>query len=236
VTVTGNQVRAVTSTLASGGGTLLPYSFAQALAGQSGKTVHASATATWSGVQRAKVVPLAVSACEWDRTTNGGTTYSTTFTGPISVIRFHTGTGAADDCSAGPGHDFDGDDRLPGGFGWMRPGAGCELTLSAGDTASEKPGNSIPSGCDLADLVGTTVLLPIFDDVNGLGGANGRYHISGFAALRVTGYRFPGESAGSPRPCSSPNTCIGGYFTRFVTVAEGVGGPDLGATSVILVS
>lgn len=235
VEVDGSQVKVTTSTRASGGGTILPYSFAQALTGEAGKTVHATATATWSGLQRADVIPLAISLCEWDRATAGGTSFNTTFTGPPTVIFFHTGGPAGQDCAAGPGHDSDGDQRLPGGFGWME-GSDCSVNIAAGGVADEKPGASAPSDCDPSTLLGKTILLPIFDDVNGLGGVNGRYHIAGFGALRITGFRFPGTSAGTPRPCASPTTCIGGYFTRYVTPAEAVGGPDLGATSVILVS
>jgi hypothetical protein len=94
---------------------------------------------------------------------------------------------------------------------------------------------SASSGCDLAPLVGTEVLMPIFNDVNGLGGANGRYHIEGFAVFYVTGYRFPGKSGGAV-PCSAPVSCIGGYFSRFLTTAQAIGGPDLGASTVVLVS
>jgi Flp pilus assembly protein TadG len=228
------RVTVATSTQATDGGTILPYAFAQAVTGSRGKTVHAKATATWSGIAKAETIRLVISACEWDAATNGGTTYNTTFTGPPEVILFHTGGQAADDCGAQAGQDTDGDSRLPGGFGWV-DSTNCQATFTV-DTfiADADTGADAPNDCDLDTLVGKTVLVPIFDDIAGTGN-NGRYHIMGFAQLRVTGYRFPGKTGGAI-PCSPPSTCVGGYFVRFVSPAEATGGPDLGATSVHLVS
>jgi Flp pilus assembly protein TadG len=232
--VASRKVTVATSTKSSKGGTILPFFFARAVTGSPGQTVHAKATASWSGISKAAAIPLVISACEWAKATNGGTTYNTTFTGPVSVILFHTGGQAALDCAAPAGQDFDGDHRLPGGFGWADAST-CGLTFATGSLIAEaKTGASVLPNCNPATLVGTTVLVPIFDDIAGTG-TNARYHIEGFAALRVTGYRFP-STTGGVAPCSSPATCIGGYFTRFVTPADATGGPDLGASNVILVS
>ena len=66
------------------------------------------------------------------------------------------------------------------------------------------------------------MLLPIYDQVAG-NGANGQYHILGFAALYLTGYKFNGNNK-SPSthdlPSGTPGnsgTCIQGYFTGFTT-------------------
>ena len=224
------RVTVVTSTKLANGDIVLPYQFAQAVTGVHGKTVHAQATAKWDFIGRARVIPLVMSFCEWDSSTTGGTVYNVQTT-----VRFHSGGHRASDCDAQAGHDSDGDDRLPGGFGWV-DSTNCEANITAGQLVGEDPGTSAPSDCELSELLDTTVLVPIFDDVNGLGGRNGEYHIQGFGEFHVTGYRFPGDSAGSPTPCSSPTTCIGGYFTRFVSVADAGGGPDLGAYTVSLVS
>jgi Flp pilus assembly protein TadG len=234
VSVPTRRVTVVTSTRATNGGSILPFSFAQVISGSPGQTVHARATATWSGIARADTIRLVISACEWDRATNGGTTYNTTFTGPPTLILFHTGGQAAADCAAQAGQDSDGDHRMPGGFGWV-DSSNCTAAFIAGTfTVGTDTGNSAPGNCDLAALVGKTVLLPIFDDITGTGNT-GRYHIKGFAELRITGYRFPAKTGGAV-PCTSPNSCIGGYFTRFVAAADAAGGPDLGATTVTLVS
>jgi hypothetical protein len=94
------------------------------------------------------------------------------------------------------------------------------------------------------------VLLPIFDDVidgNSPGWAHqcaGNpkkcYRIYGFGGFHITGFRFPGGKSwtqGTPPPCGPPNTCIGGYFVRIVSAADGAvgGGPDLGAYVIRLV-
>jgi hypothetical protein len=161
---------------------------------------------------------------------NGGTVYNVP-----AVVRFHSGAQSAGDCEAQAGQDTDGDGRVPGGFGWLAS-TNCEATITAGEFAGEDPGVDVPRDCDMAELLNTTVLLPIYDDVNGLGGVNGQYHIEGFGEFRVTGYRFAAQQS-TPRPCNPPASCIGGYFTRFVSVAEAGGTPvDRGAYRVALVS
>lgn len=221
------QVKVVLITEASDGGRILPFNFAQAVTGHDGATVHASATAAWGGVGRASVIPLVISICEFNAATSGGTVFNTTFTGPVRVVYFHADSSAAG-CDLGPS----GSD-IPGGFGWV-DSTGCRATISVDTTVSEKPGNSAP--CDISALVGTTVLVPIYTSVNGLGGSNGTYGVYAFAEFRLVGYRFPSMTAGTPVPCKQPNSCVAGYFTRLVNVGEVGGGPDLGATTVSLVN
>ena len=224
------QVRVVVSTKDPNDSTILPYWFGRTATGETGKTVHAEATAKWEVLGRATVIPLVMSFCEWDRATSGGTVYDVP-----TVIRFHSGAQSAGDCQAQAGQDTDGDTRLPGGFGWVGS-SDCQATITAGQLVREDPGVDVPSDCDMAELLGRTVLVPIFDDVNGLGGVNGRYHIEGFGEFRVTGYRFAAQQS-TPRPCNPPASCMGGYFTRFVSVGEAGGTPvDRGAYRVALVS
>ncbi len=232
-----------------GDATTVDFYFAPVF-GQTGETVSATAIATWGNPSSATTLPITFSLCEWDRflAENGGFATGPPFSGTPQVIEFHTSNGRPNDqppdCQAVAGQDTDGDDRLEGGFGWLQ-NSDCEAFLTADNWIGSKPGNGVPNGCDLsADLLNQTVMIPIFDDVwdtsDGGGapcsGPGGKcYHIYGFAALYVTGYRFPGNSANAP--CNPPKSCLSGYFTDFVFSNEGgsTGGPDLGANVVYLV-
>jgi hypothetical protein len=81
------------------------------------------------------------------------------------------------------------------------------------------------------------VLLPLFDD-RGSQGTNAWYHVSGFAAFRLTGYMLGGQYKTSPAPCSGDDRCIQGYFVQHVDLGSefttSPTAPDLGATIVTL--
>jgi Flp pilus assembly protein TadG len=202
----GKKVRVKTSTAARDGGTVVPHFFAQLLTGKKGMTVRASATAGWGPVGRATTVPLAISECEVPP--------SRVSTSPV-VILFHD---KAQVC----GKD------APGGFGWLS--GACPLSVTAGKPVPGDPGKSGPRDC-LKKLVGTDILIPVFNKVH-WSGNNATYDIVGFAALRLTGYRFPGDPSSPPPSC---DTCIVGNFIRFVTTAEAIGGVDFGVSTVNLV-
>lgn len=203
-----NRVKVTTSTR-GGGRNILPYSFGQAVTGEKGRTVRASATAAWGPVGSAVAIPLAISKCDLQQLAIG--TYG--------VITFKKGSGP---CS---GKD------APGAFGWL-DGA-CPTTFTAGTLVNGNPGASGPKDC-LHGLMNTDILLPVFDTVTGSGNST-KYHLVGFAALRLTGWRFPGDQS-SPRPCSPPETCIAGTFVKFVTSSAVGGGADFGVNTVFLVS
>ncbi len=79
---------------------------------------------------------------------------------------------------------------------------------------------------------GEAVSLPIFDDLAGVG-ANGKYHISGFALFVITGYNFGGQYKVNP-PCSGDERCVSGRFIPG-TVHDGEpGGPNRGIVIVKL--
>ncbi len=227
------------------------YHFATVL-GRDGLEVAAVAVARWGSVGGGSTLPLTFSMCEYNRETNGGTSFHTEpFSGPESVIFFHTGNGngsGPDDCAAQAGQDTDGDDRLTGGFGWLDQDE-CVANISADLWVGAKPGNGPPQDCDPDDLINRTILMPVFDDVTEQGGqgwANqcslgpgGKcYHVAGFAAFHITGFRFPGnQSWRQNAPCSPPDTCIGGYFTEFIFAGgQGPGDVDLGAKTIWLES
>lgn len=220
------RVAVSTSTRERDGGTILPYWFGQAVTGSRGQTVRATAVATWAGLDRATVIPLTLSKCEFvDATANG-----TVFGQPTTIV-FH---GRADSCSAGPsGAD------LPAGFGWLKDendgnASDCNVTPSVGDLVREDTGVvGTPHSCDLSTLLGTDILISLYDGLSG-SGTTGEYHVYGFGMFHLTGFRFPSKTGGSPPPCSPPKTCIGGHFVKFVGIGD-YGGPSVG-NQIVLVS
>ena len=210
---TARTVTVRTRTLSSSGGNVLPFNFAPG-----GQTLHATSVATWGAPQTATVIPLGISVCEWEGI-ELDVESTTIFHGPDAPV-----------CSGPSGAD------VSGGFGWLDPVAGtCELELSAGGEASAKTGTPVPQSCDLATLLGKELLVPIFDAIT-FSGTIARYHIVGFAAFELTGYRFPSTNS-NPRPCSAPQTCVSGIFTHFVEHSGGpIGGGEFGVSIVKLVS
>lgn len=204
-----------TSTLEGGGSAILPYQFARALTGSEGKTVRASATASWAGVRTAPVVRLTLSRCEFLDATTAGTVYDV----PTEIL-FH---GQSPGCPGGP----NGAD-VPGGFGWLKDTDAnpddCIVTVSAEATVGADPGNSAPSACQFSNYLGDEILIAIFDAVAGTGN-NATYHVFGFAQFHVTGFRFPSGGNGGVR-CAT-NACLAGSFVRFVPTGD-LGGPNLG--------
>ncbi|MFP5316925.1 MAG: pilus assembly protein TadG-related protein [Acidimicrobiia bacterium] len=202
-----------TRTLTDSGSGILPFNFAAG-----GKTVHATSVATWGAPQTATVIPLGISLCEWEGVQLDVET-TTIFHRPD-----------ASPCAGPSGAD------IAGGFGWLDPVAGtCHLELSAGGVASAKTGAPVPASCDFGTLLGKELLVPIFDAIT-FSGTIARYHVVGFAAFKLTGYRFPATNS-TPRPCSPPKTCVSGIFTHFVESSGGpIGGGEFGVSIVKLVS
>ncbi len=239
-------VRVTTRTEQSDGSSLVPPFLAQMLNPEyAGIEVGAQATVIW-GTPSGVAAELAVtfSACEYDRLTKdaeGDTVYATE---PYDhtlhrVIYFHD-TEEAGACPGGPsGAD------LPGGFGWLDSDAECSATIEDG-WAGDDTGASASNDCKeaLKAMLGQTLLIPVFDDVNGLSGTNGEYHIVSYVGFVLTGWRFPGTKQGSeyittePDPCASSQTCISGFFVEVAAPSTGeVGdGPDMGVRVTQLVS
>jgi hypothetical protein len=208
VSFPGTRRASVITSTSSGGTSILPYSFAQILTHDKGRTVHASATAGWDFVGSAVVIPLALSPCDKTRL----------HLGTATVIDFAVGFGT---CPGKP---------APGSFAWLN--LACQTTVVVSSNVLASSGKSGPKDC-LRGLKDTVVLLPIFDTITGTG-TNATYHIIGFAALRLTGWSFPGD-ASSPAPCSG--TCIAGTFVNFVQPGQPAGGgADFGVFTVNLVS
>ena len=214
-------VRVVDSTQeVSTGASEITFSLGQVL-GLTGATVDASAVAAWGAVGSATTIPLTFSQCELDLllAAGGGVQEGPPFSGDPQTILFHTN---AESCV--PTGNSSGSD-LSGGFGWLDADDNCQTEIENGDTVGEDPGASADNSCDPSEWVNRTLLIPIYDQVSDQGGQNGEYHVVGFAAFYLTGYRFPGDT--SPPACDPPDTCITGYFTTFVTGGGEFGTCDL---------
>ena len=226
--------------------------------GKSGYQVAAEATATWDAVGGGGTLPLTLSYCEWLAATGGGATFPSVET----TIFFHDGTvggggGDAGECPVGPaGQDSNGDGFLPAGFGWLNQGD-CVANINVVDGeqwVARQGGNAPPNNCD-PPVLGTTLLVPIFGDYvfknepawnnqcdPPSGSDVGCYLVVGFAAFKITGFRFPGGQAWvepdpPDAPCDGSQSCIRGVFTLDLCTTDctGGGGNNFGATTVWLI-
>jgi Putative Flp pilus-assembly TadE/G-like len=237
-----------TSTLTSGGSTLLPPVFSRTLvghAGFAGARVKACARATWGSPRSAATVAFTMSYCEWKTATASGTGYAAPPPYPPNAlppasadraIQLH-GTGST--CSGSPaGWD------LPGGFGWLQDTTGnCGITVDAtltyADNTGASAGNTCKTALQNARTARTQVYVPVYDGYQA-NGNNGTYHLLGFAAFVITGYNLPGLSAASwltgGTYCKGSAKCVYGYFTRALLPASPAGSlpTDLGGVVVTL--
>jgi Flp pilus assembly protein TadG len=236
-------IRVVTTTRTAGGGTLLPPTFARALAGNagySGTQVRACAQAAWGGESSGSALPLTISQCEWNAATANGTSYATPppyppYPAGEVALKLHSTSDTTGGCSTSGSGSL-----IPGGFGWL-DSAGCQTTSTAGGWVNSDPGVSASSCADqLAALVGTLLYLPVFDQATGTG-SGGQYHIKGFAAFYLSGYVLPGAHPTTVNPpgtvtkCKGSDKCIYGWFTQgLVPTGGSIGGPSMGAKVVAL--
>jgi hypothetical protein len=236
-------VRVRTATASAGGGTLLPPTFARALAGNAGYAgtqVQACAQAAWGGEASGSALPLTLSACEWNDATANGTAFAPPppyppYPAGEVALKLHS-TSERGGCPSTGGAYGD----LPGGFGWLAS-SNCQTTTTVGGFASADPGVSASSCADqLASLVGTLLYLPVFDQASGTG-SGGQYHIQGFAAFYLDGYALPGAHPTTVNPhggvtkCKGSDKCIYGWFTEGLVPTGGtIGGPSMGAKVVAL--
>jgi hypothetical protein len=198
-------------------------------------TVHAEAKAVWGYPTGASALPLIFSDCEWFKRLDPGTGLPDPT--EVATIFFHDGNNT-EDCNAQAGQDADLDGRLPGGFGWLDTDGSCAALIYDGDWVEDDPGASPSSGCspaEMRDLIlnNEAILIPFFDDVEGLG-ANGRYHIAGVGAFHPTGYHFGGQYSENP-PCFGDERCISGYFEAKLLEVGDLGGENRGVVIVRLV-
>jgi Flp pilus assembly protein TadG len=245
-TPTGNFVQVRTSTRTNGGSTLLPPRFAKALPGMAsyaGTNVKSCARAAWGTPGSIiGVLPLTFSVCEWNSFTSGGTVFAPAGPYPSPTpwptersIYFHQTT-LAPHCAQGPsGAD------VPGGFGWLTPTSGCNLTEVVGGWYSDSTGRSAPSGCNFTSLIGKVIDIPIYDALTGTG-SNAQYHLKGFAPFFITGYYAQASDkvasmidAKTKCPSNSASdSCIKGFFTHDLVPAAGTLGSGTGLGTVVV--
>jgi len=182
-----------------------------------------------------------MSICEFSQATSNGTTFAPPtggdppYSGPQAVIRFH-GDAGTPTCPAGPAGK-----AVPGGWGYLVPTSSCSVSVDASAWTLGEEGNDSPKApCDPSMFLNKTVLVPIFDDIDkDPPGHNQRFHVRGFAAFYIRGFRLGGTGSewtvNPPPSCSSSERCIGGWFVRFVAPGDVFGGPNLGAVIVKMI-
>jgi hypothetical protein len=236
---TGLRYVEVRTSTQTEGGTLLPPTFAQAVApGYDGTTVGACARVAW-GAPRTGGLGFTISACEWRDATVDGTRYAP---GPPAVVTEADGfeqvlllrdPSGASSCPGGPS----GWDR-PGVFGWVDANGACRLPTVPTWYPGEPGAPSLTCRNALSAAVGQVRLIPVYDRTQA-SGSNTLYRLYGIAAFVVTGFRVPGRTAdsiitGDP-PCGPGQSCISGYFVDLVldwTNNIDGGLPFLGAIAV----
>ncbi|WP_427019318.1 TadE/TadG family type IV pilus assembly protein (plasmid) [Pseudarthrobacter sp. P1] len=239
---TAGSVKVNTSSRDGAGHDSIQLAFAN-IFGISTANVGATATASYGGPSAGPAAfPITFSDCQFD------------LSGTIQLLQYHM-TDPAHTCQRGTSGLI-----VPGGFGWLVQDSGlCQATINInanGGIADSRPGNSPPGNCDsvlngwVAKINAgnpAIVLLPVYDQATG-NGANATFHIRGFAAYQVLGWKFSGGN-NSP-PLSFHNTgltpsslnCTGGCrgiigkFVQYVSMDAGFtpGGPDLGGRFVAL--
>jgi Flp pilus assembly protein TadG len=214
--------------------------------------VTAEATVAWGSPRGGSTLPIIFSKCEWQHF-NDELAYlhpssAVPFLPPTSgyvreaeytTILFHGDSDPYDP----PCHESPSGQDLPGGFGWLDAPLDCEAELDDEDWVEIDPGASSSTGCDrdyLRSLVGTVQLVPYFDDIVGTGGT-ADYHVAGFGAFYITGFKFPGLTEPSiipsilgEAPCDGSINCIQGYLIEDWVVSGGgeIGGEDLGVVII----
>jgi hypothetical protein len=178
------------------------------------------------------VLPIAISWCQFAGMLDRG----------VQRVEFNPNLSTAKGCSSAGVPGATGPPRtIPGGFGWLKqdPAQPCRARINIGAASGlpEAPvdpevasdtGNDLPAACKqsnmLPTVVNTTVLLPLYDNAGGTG-ANGWYHIIGFAAFKLSGWSFSSSSYNNLSPstvaCTGSCRALIGEFTTFVTLDAG---------------
>lgn len=227
VALSANRVTVTTSAKEAGrSDNRVSLLFAQAL-GISSAEVGARSGARWgSPISGAAPFPLAFSICQVQGQVGGA----------MQLLQSH-GDNANPDCNYGPSGA-----AVPGGFGWLDRSPGqCGAFVSVAQLSGSDPGNNAPNICDSvmtawADELQAgqkvTLLLPVFNKVNGTG-TSAEYNIVSFAAYDLLGWRLKGGNstpdvfrstvteASSTVSCGNDCRGIIGKFIKYVSLADG---------------
>lgn len=243
-----NTVRVETKTREAGvtGEDHFSLFFARVL-GMDTANIGAVAEAIWGPPSAATTLPWTISQCIFEKyltQTQLDELRSTgDFTGPPIptriLFRYDQNVPTYEPCAAENGY-------APGGFGWLDMDDGCSADIDVANAeVGSNPGNDLPNVCNsiLPTLRDQPVLIPLFSEAIKQGQKT-RYVLSGFLAFQITGFKLGGGPAQTKldplAPACEGGNCRGiqGYFTRFVSVAEGISStgnvPNFGATSVYL--
>jgi Flp pilus assembly protein TadG len=209
--------------------------------------ITAAAEASWGSPSEATTLPWTISMCVFEKYLSSSQLaelHSTgTFTGnpdPTRILfRYDQNVPTVPGCEAHNGY-------APGGFGWLDTDTGCSTTINvANSEVGSNPGNDLPSVCQSmpATIKDSPILIPVFTNAV-QNGQKTRYTLAGFLAFQVTGFKFGGGPQLTDLDPAAPD-CTGGncrgiqgYFTRFVSLEEGLsmtgGLPNYGGTVVAL--
>jgi Flp pilus assembly protein TadG len=228
--------------------------FARVL-GNDTTVIHAVAEASWGTPSKATTLPWTVSECVFKQFLTPSQLASLTSTGNFTgyptdthlLLRYDENTPTYPGCAAQNGY-------RPGGFGWLKTNTGCSADIDLSKTVDGQPGNHFPNDkgpvkvCDELHntIMDEPALIPLFNSATG-SGENTVYSLIGFAAFKVTGYKFSGSDEHidplAPKCLDDKgkkdNNCryLAGYFTRFVSLDEGMSlttGPNYGGTVATL--
>jgi Flp pilus assembly protein TadG len=192
---------------------------------QTAGDVDRSATARWGTLSGATTIPIIIAKCEFDQFPVEGAS---------DIIIHLPDPKKTSGCASGPG-----------GFGQLDSVDLCEVDITAGGTASGKPGNDVFKQIPCLPLP-SDLLIPIFDETQcPVGGCQGndQYPVLGFAVFHLTGYRFLAGGSGSNAGTLAIDTCddtigkncIRGDFIKFTTL-DGIPGEseDFGLYQIFL--
>lgn len=241
-----NSVRVETNAQAAGSTDDSFALFFARVLGNDTAVIHATAVASWGTPSAATTLPWTVSKCVFEKYLSPSQLAELNSTGNFTgdptpthiLLRYDQNVPTYPGCAAQNGY-------APGGFGWLDTDTGCSADIDiANSEVGSNPGNDLPAVChDMpATIKNSPVLIPIFTTA-AQNGQKARYTLAGFLAFQVTGFKFgggPSRTDLDPAAPSCTGNCRGiqGYFTRFVSLGEGLsltgGTPNYGATVVSL--
>lgn len=228
---TARKVSVTTSAKEAGGPDNSVSLFFADVLGVPTKEVGARGSAVWGSPRAGRTAfPLAFSICQVKDNIGGS----------LQRLQEH-GKNANADCNYGPSGA-----AVQGGFGWLVQDAGkCGGTIDlAVSEGGSDPGNNAPGNCatelnrwasDITAGRDVIVLLPVFNKVTGTG-AGAIYGLVSFAAFKVTGWKFSGDSslpytfqnrASTATGVTTATECRGecrgiiGSFVKYVSLADG---------------
>ena len=269
-------VQVFTSTR-TGTESILPYTVAQTITGEKGLSVGACARATWGAAgSYTTTSPVTISACEWDLATSSGINYypPPTYQGPAGAAPLDPGYGVGHEHTFPSGAEevvllleYNKNDPVSnactvwaedqghddaGAFGKLL-NEDCAVKATP-PTWVEGTQGKPPKDCNMENLVGTVVDVPVYvcqtktttstgptiipstKDSEGCNESSGTswYYIKGWAKFYVSGISLPsvnGSVYGGTENCDGGAnvSCMRGWFTSGVIHSDVTGPPTPGS-------